>query len=303
MLPKILRCKMCFISHFPIPRICKRKGKLLQRICGTTSKILQSLLTPKTNQSDSILKGINNYQCSPKRFIGGGKPDNITKMLRKAISSAKKHGINLSAGQKNNADGNCTYESVILNINERDCYAQKLHQQPNYYRKIWINDFEKNAVNYPEICAGFTDREKKENWNKLKQPKVYEVPVFGDYVLNAIAQGCKKNILIFNTSLTAADPIYVIRANEYGGITDSDIPVVLAYNQHHYESLHPISLTDIERQKNWLMSTVREIINFLRRTYRTSFLRTPILVQYMLVVVLQTMEVWKKNVLAKSGNK
>ena len=33
--------------------------------------------------------------------------------------------------------------------------------------------------------------------------------------------------------------LYVIRPEEFGGVKDSDIPVVLAYNQVHYESLHP----------------------------------------------------------------
>ena len=58
-----------------------------------------------------------------------------------------------------------------------------------------------------------------------------------------------KNILIFNTSLEAADPIYVIKAEEFGGFNDSDIPVVVGYNQVHYESLHPASQADIEISK------------------------------------------------------
>ena len=102
-------------------------------------------------------------------------------------------------------------------------------------------------MHYPDICAGFTDQEKKRKWGILKQPGVYEIPVFGDYVLYAIAKGCKKNILIFNTHANASDPIYVIRATEFGGSTDSNIPVVIAYNNYHYESLHPKSLEDIEK--------------------------------------------------------
>ena len=67
--------------------------------------------------------------------------------------------------------------------------------------------------------------------------------------MHAIAKGCHKNILIFNTSLEAADPIYVIKAEEFGGFNDSDIPVVVGYNQVHYESLHPASQADIEISK------------------------------------------------------
>ena len=78
---------------------------------------------------------------------------------------------------------------------------------------------------------------------------MYEIPFFGDLVMNGIAKGCRKNVLIFNTSIQAADPIYVIKANEFGGYADSDIPVVLAYNQVHYESLHPSTSEDIEKTK------------------------------------------------------
>ena len=56
-----------------------------------------------------------------------------------------------------------------------------------------------------------------------------------------------KNILIFNTSAEAADPIYVIRATEFNGYTDSDIPVVVGYDQAHYESLHPSTELDIAK--------------------------------------------------------
>ena len=79
---------------------------------------------------------------------------------------------------------------------------------------------------------------------------MYEVPYFGDFVMHGIARGCKKDILIFNTSHEAWDPIYVIRASRFGGQTDSDIPVVLAYNQMHYESLHPHSVEDINKTKD-----------------------------------------------------
>ena len=62
--------------------------------------------------------------------------------------------------------------------------------------------------------------------------------------MHGIARGCKKDLLIFNTSPEASDPIYVISASQFGGQIDSDVPVVLAYNQFHYESLHPYSIED-----------------------------------------------------------
>ena len=61
----------------------------------------------------------------------------------------------------------------------------------------------------------------------------------------AIARGCQKDILIFNTSVEAHGPIYVISAGEYtGGLRNEITPVTIAYNGHHYESIEPITETD-----------------------------------------------------------
>ena len=185
-----------------------------------------------------------------KRVRGGIKHGSITLMIRQGIESASKHGIKLVPGIRNNADGNCQYESVLNNINHRPCYEQNLKQHPNDYRYKWVTELEVEASKDPDIAAGYSDEIKRENWNLLKRPFVYEVPYFGDFIMHGIARGCKKDILIFNTSPEAWDPIYVITASRFGGQTDSDIPVVLAYNQNHYESLHPFSTEDINKTKD-----------------------------------------------------
>ena len=38
-------------------------------------------------------------------------------IFQRAIASAQKHGINIEAGRENTGNGNCSYESVIYNIN------------------------------------------------------------------------------------------------------------------------------------------------------------------------------------------
>ena len=179
----------------------------------------------------------------------GNKQNETPLMIKQAIESGRKHGIQLSPGILNNADGNCSFESVLNNINHRDCFKTKLQLDVNTYRCKWVTQLENDASNFPNIGAGFSLQERKENWDRLKQSGVYEIPFFGDLVINGIAKGCNKNILIFNTSIEAADPIYVIKANEFGGFADLDIPVVLAYNQVHYESLHPETLDDIEKTR------------------------------------------------------
>ena len=62
------------------------------------------------------------------------------KIFERAIASAEKHGIRLKPGKKNGGYGNCSYESVIININERDCFKEKLPMSPDYYRRVWNTD-------------------------------------------------------------------------------------------------------------------------------------------------------------------
>merc|ERR1712208_193204 len=78
---------------------------------------------------------------------------------------------------------------------------------------------------------------------------VYERDFFGDMMMAGIACGVKKVILIFHTNedivRTGHDPISVIDPRDYEGEIDSDIPVVVAYNLVHYESLEPLCADDV----------------------------------------------------------
>ena len=162
------------------------------------------------------------------RMRGGSKEtSNATPvMVKHAIESARKHGIDISPGLLNKADGNCAFESVILNINARSCFSNKLPLHVNTYRQDWVTQLEKEVSKHPNI-ARTQILNNKDIWNKLKESGVYDIAFFGDLVMHGIAKGCKKNILIFNTSTDASCPIYVIEASEFGGTVDSDIPVVL----------------------------------------------------------------------------
>ena len=55
-------------------------------------------------------------------------------MLMGAISSAKKHGIDVRPGSPNSAAGNCAFESVISNINDRSCFDGSFPFSADYYR-------------------------------------------------------------------------------------------------------------------------------------------------------------------------
>ena len=62
------------------------------------------------------------------------------RIFQRAISSAKKHGINLVPGRENQGYGNCSYEATIFNINDRVCFDEDLPMSPSFYRRIWNID-------------------------------------------------------------------------------------------------------------------------------------------------------------------
>ena len=170
------------------------------------------------------------------------------KIFERAIANAAKHQIRLKPGTENRGFGNCSYESVILNINERDCYEEKLRMTPDYYRRIWNTDL-MNKILDERIPwnPGLTRAQIQEGFKELMESGVYERNFFGDMMMAGIACGVKKKILIFNThEMTPHDPVSVIDPRQYGGICDNEIPVVLAYDIVHYESLQPIDVNDIE---------------------------------------------------------
>ena len=91
---------------------------------------------------------------------------------------------------------------------------------------------------------------------------VYERPFFGDMIMAGIACGMKKKILVFNTNeRTTHDQVSVIDPSDYGGSCNSEIPVVVAYDLVHYESLHPEQKIDIEK-------TIRLVDSYTARPSR-----------------------------------
>ena len=50
----------------------------------------------------------------------------VNDLLKRAISNAYRHGLNLKPGRLNNADGNCVWESITYNMLYRECFKKKL---------------------------------------------------------------------------------------------------------------------------------------------------------------------------------
>ena len=165
-------------------------------------------------------------------------------MLKRGIASGRKHGINLSPGKLNDGNGNCAFEAAIYNVNKRDCFETKFPGTPDYYRRIWAVDMRNRTTNDKnwKICS---DSEWDAGWQEMMKTGVYERGIFGDLMLLGISCGLRKRLLIFNTHLDSPhDPIYVCDPCMFGIEPDTEIPVVLAYNMSHYESLHPDTDTD-----------------------------------------------------------
>ena len=103
------------------------------------------------------------------------------------------------------------------------------------------------------ICPwnpSYTDEQIRAGFEKLMESGIYEIDFFGDMMIAGIACGIKKRILIFNISENLQhDPISVVDPNHFDVRieVDNTTPVVVAYNNYHYESLHPVD--DQDRQE------------------------------------------------------
>ena len=164
-------------------------------------------------------------------------------MVQIAIKNAAYHGIEVYGSNRIPSDGDCAFSSVIDNINSRNCFTEKLDKNPLHWRRVWMGELE--ILAYENWNPGMSRQEWKAAFDKIKQQGTYEV-YLGDLIHPGIAHCIKKNILIFNTSEEAPCPVHVVPATNFGGVTNSRIPIVLAYNQVHYESLIPKTNKDIE---------------------------------------------------------
>ena len=172
--------------------------------------------------------------------------------MKLAKRNAKRHNINVIHGRPNDASGNCAFEAVIYNIQDRRELSpeQKINLSILESRRLWITELQSVIEsNHPEIPRGLESQ-----WKKIKEDGVYEVEIVGDLMMNAISRGCKKDLLIFNTHKDAPSPIFVVKASQFGGDVDSPVPVVLCYNGVHYESLHTVSPQDVWLTQKLLQS-------------------------------------------------
>ena len=199
---------------------------------------------------------------------GSNKNQSEDDIFTKAKASAQKHNIKLKAGRKDRGFGNCAFESVINNINDRACFKEILKQTPNWYRRDWMNKMMERII--LGICPwnpSYTDEQIKVGFEKLMDSGIYEIDFFGDMMIAGIACGIKKRILIFNISENLQhDPISVVDPNHFDVRieVDNTTPVVVAYNNYHYESLHPVD--DQDKQE-----TIKLAQSYIQNRYHQEY--------------------------------
>jgi len=207
------RCDGCFLNHFPSP----------------------NTLNCKFEKQGKVRDFIN------RRLRGGA--NGVSKMIGIALTNAERHGIKLHAGAPNSADGNCVFESIIDSINQRDSFQETLPESPDFYRKVWLEEVQSNG--FDRWNLGKTVTEWDAEWNVLKSSKTYEYEL-GDVILPGIAHCIQKDILVFNTSVIASSPVYAIQSStSTDRISNTEVPICLAYDQKHYEALFPDSEEDV----------------------------------------------------------
>ena len=205
------------------------------------------------NSIKNSTNSISESKFDPNPLRGGGK--NEKNVFVKTIDIAKKHGISLNADLPNPGQGDCLFDSIVDNVNHRDCFQQNLEDSVDCYRELWVTELEE-MYKSKEVFPGYGGKiisddslsEWTAAWMQQKNPGEYNVDQFNVSDLTPLGLGhcVNKNILVFSTD--ANEPVKVFPANYFDKQIqpDNDIPVVIAYDSQnlHYESLLPQSEDD-----------------------------------------------------------
>ena len=221
---------------------------------------------PRSNKKKRFLKPQPKDPISPSSQqvasfeISSLLAEETNLMKARAISSGRKHGVNLQPGSSNPGLGDCAFEAVIQNINQRQCFRDKFPLAISYYRRIWVTDMASRTLDTEWNI--YSRQEWINGWEQMMIPGAYERGIYGDLMLPGIACGVRKFLLIFNTNPESPhDPIYVVDPSQFNVQADTAIPIILGYNLSHYESFHPLSNKDI-------LASINLVREYLGNRYR-----------------------------------
>ena len=172
----VRRLENCLKTHSSFKKYCrwciaKRKTQMKDSNQDEYPKLTNGSLSKIKEFENQILERINylenNLYDNSLRLLGGAGVEEQSSLLSIAIENAKKHGINLLPDVLNRADGNCAFDAVMNNINQRSSFPEKLTLSSSTYRQIWVTELESESNNFPSLGAGYTEEERINNDNIL----------------------------------------------------------------------------------------------------------------------------------------
>ena len=101
---------------------------------------------PPGKHPTSLASSLSPKPLSKSHFSPNGSQGTSTLMIQRAVASARKHNINLFQRTTNSSDWNCAFESVLFNVNDRQCFTESIPFSPDYYHRIWLTDFKNKQL-------------------------------------------------------------------------------------------------------------------------------------------------------------
>ena len=94
----------------------------------------------------------------------------VNDLLKRTVSNAFRHGLNLRPGRLNSVNGNCVWESITYNMLDRECFKNKTKETSKQLRTRSLNLAQAQVQWLPFIESNTTEAE----WNHIKKEKIYE---------------------------------------------------------------------------------------------------------------------------------
>ena len=180
------------------------------------------------------------------------------------------HEIRLYHPLPNNANGDCSFESTTDQLNNtRNSESNRdfanlgagMFPEPIDLRRAVVKALMNNEIAIEK--SGFVGREEeyRTELKKLLDPTVWDTQL-GDVILPGIALVVKKNLLVYRTNTQHDNsPVFVVSPTEFGGVADTQIPIILCYTGSHFEGLVPRTATDVEKTVQLLQAFEEGSIN------------------------------------------
>ena len=152
------------------------------------------------------------------KYRGGGDDNDEEKSIfEKGIEIAKKHGINVKAGIPNKKQGDCLFEAVVDNINQRKCFTEKLDKSIQEYREEFVSEMQLQFQQTDHYPGEHEHDNWNEEWERQKNQGEYNVNEYNisDIVPTAMGHCVQKNIMIINVAQNNQDPVQICKSTYF----------------------------------------------------------------------------------------